>query len=174
MEFEIIENGKVTKYKYFEIFRMSGGMDLGLDVEYPDEMDKKEWYDNLIKESDCMLAATLGYLMNVGADFSFITGDAFSQLSAFSEKYFTNAYFSEPYFIDGAYGRFSDYGELAYPENDEDGKSNEFTWNNGSIRMKLAEKCFAGDWNGKIFINQEHEAEFKSQLKSLIESLDPN
>lgn len=145
-------------------------MDLGIDVNYPDEMKKQGWYDKLIEESECMAAATLGFLFQVKESYGDIDEIICSQLYLdFITKYMENGYFSEPYFIDGEFGRFSNYGELAYPENEEDGKSYEFTWTNESIRMKFMEKCFEGDWKGKIFIVPTIEDEFKSHLKIIID-----
>jgi len=170
MEFELIENSVTTKYKFFGETRSMGGMDLGIDVNYPDEMNKEGWYDKLIEESECMAAATLGYLFHVKESYGDIDEIVSSQIfSNFVKKYLADGYFSEPYFIDGEFGRFSNYGELAYPENEEDGKSYEFTWTNKSIRMTFMEKCFEGDWKGKIFIDPTIEDEFKSHLQVIIE-----
>jgi hypothetical protein len=175
MEFELIENSKITKYKYFGETRSMGGMDLGIDVNYPDEMTKEGWYDKLIGEFDCMAAATLGYLYHVGESYGDIDEIVCSQLySDFIKKYLADGYFSEPYFIDGEFGRFSNYGELAYPESEEDGKSYEFTWTNESIRMKFKEKCIEGDWKEKIFIDPTIENEFKSHLNTIIELFNPD
>jgi hypothetical protein len=133
-----------------------------------------------------MLVASLGYLINVGADFSIIADNAFSQLTAFTGKYLTNTYFSEPYFIDGAYGRFSDYGELDYPDNyeefKEDHKLELLSWDKERIKIRLLNnnnrpgfpRIGFDDIRDNIFINVAIEDEFKSQLESLKELLNPN
>ena len=175
MQFELIENGVIRSYKHFGETHSNGGMDLGLDFNYPNEINKKGWHSILIKESECMAAATLSYLFHIKEEYGDIVEILNSKLfTDFINKYFDKGYFSEPHFIDGDFGRFSNYGELSYPEKEADDKRSEFTWNNESIKMKFMEKCFEGDWKGKIFIDTNIEEEFKSQLKAIIELFNSN
>lgn len=48
MEFELIENNITTKYKYFGALRERGGMDLGIDINYPNHLNKNGWYITLM------------------------------------------------------------------------------------------------------------------------------
>lgn len=178
MEFILIENNITTKYKYFGEIQVLGGMDLGIDIAYPDKMEKKGWYSTLLNESECMAAATLCYLYQHSLIEEPLFNESYGELDSilssklftdFMDKFFEDGVFSEPYFIDGSFGRFSNYGELSYSENDESDESFEFTWLNRSIRMIYGKKCFYGDWKGKIFNNPKIENEFKTSLKVIIE-----
>ncbi len=78
--------------------------------------------------------------------------------------------FKEPIFFDGMFGRFSSYGILSYPDNEEESYPKNLLWNDEEIEITFYEKNKSfEDLKGKIFIDCKLEKEFKSNLIKIID-----
>ena len=179
IEFELLENNVITTYKYFGKFNWSSD-GIGLDLNYPDENSKLEWYEKLTFESESMAAAILGLAFN-----DFKNGDeelisnydgifqilCSKQFEEFINKWYDvdGAIFNEGPFFDGIFGRFSSYGNLGYPDNYEDGISEIYHWDKEGIKIKFSEKRSIDELQGKLFIASSIESIFKNELNEIIE-----
>lgn len=184
IEFELIENNSFIKYKLF------GSLDwsedgIGLALNYPEENSKSEWYIRLSVDSRCMAAAVLGVLFNdfkngreefkieYGGIFDIVSSQ---QFEAFIHKWFDEdgVLFLEGPFLDGIFGRFSTYGYLGYPQNDENEFDKIFFWNQEAIKIIFPEKGYIDQIHGKIFIDTHIESIFNEELKKIIELFNSN
>jgi hypothetical protein len=179
MEFELIENSYSTTYKYFGKFNWSSD-GIGLDLNYPDENSKLEWYEKLTSKSESMAAAILGLafndfkngneelINNYDCIFQIVCSKKFEE---FINKWYDDdgALFKEGPFFDGIFGRFSSYGNLGYPDNHEDEICEIYDWDKGAIKIKFSEKHSIDELQGKLFIAKSEESIFKNELNEIIE-----
>lgn len=177
--FELHENNTCIKYKYLgELVWSTNG--IGTDFNYPEQNTKSAWYKKLKEESSCMSSACLGslfYHLTSFGDESFkeIYGDIIYIIKSNKFKNFINEWFSEngsifsePLFFDGNFGRFSNYGDINYPDNEEV-ETDELKWLEQSIKIKMNRKGTFDDLRGKIFIDEELELEFEIEVKKAID-----
>jgi hypothetical protein len=179
LSFELHENNMCIKYKYFgELYWSING--IGVDFNYPEQNTKSAWFKRLMEESSCMSSACLGslfYHLTSLSDESFkeIYGDIAFIVKSNEFKNFINDWFSadgsvfsEPLFFDGKFGRFSNYGDMDFPDNEED-EGDELKWDEQAITIKMNQKATFDDLRGKLFIDEELELKFESELKSVID-----
>lgn len=179
LSFELHENNTYIKYNYFgELYWSADG--IGVDYNYPEEKTKTSWYNTLREESSCMSSACLGslfYHLELLNDESFkeIFGDILDIVRSekfvkFIDNWFNanGGVFSEPYFFDGKFGRFSSEGNMGYPDNEED-EGDELKWNEQAITIKMNQKGAFDDLRGKLFIDEEQELKFDLELKIVID-----
>ena len=178
ISFELTENNKCIKYKYFgELQWSSDG--IGIEFNYPVEKTKTAWYVMLKDESDIMKSACFGslyYDLKMLGDVSFkeIYGEVSdiiksNKFKEFVDHWFTadGSIFSEPTFFDGMFGKFSSYGDVGYPDNEEE--SNDLIWIEQSITIKMNQNGTFDDLRGKLFIDEEFESKFEKELKSIVD-----
>jgi hypothetical protein len=160
IEFELLENFEITKYKFFAKFIWSADS-IGLELNYPANNTKLEWYEKLSSESESMAAAILGLAFN-----DFKNGD-----EEFINKWFDadGALFKEGPFFDGIFGRFSSYGNLGYPDNYENEICEIYHWEKDAIKIKFSEKRSIDELQGKLFIAKSIESIFKNELNEIID-----
>jgi|GEM_PF-4380920 len=179
LSFELQENNTSIKYNYFgELYWSQDG--IGIDFNYPEEKTITAWYNTLNGDSSCMSSACLGslfYHIKSLNDESFIEifGDIVDIVRSekyihFIEKWFgsNGGVFSEPYFFDGKFGRFSSEGDMGYPDIEDD-ESNELKWIEQEVTFKLNQNGTFDDLRDKLFIDEEFESKFEIELKSVIE-----
>jgi len=178
MEFKLIENSYSTTYKYFGKFNWSAD-GIGLEINYPDENSKLEWYEKLSVESESMAAAILGLLFN---DFKnrneelMISYNDISQIvgsmkfGGFINTWFDSdgVLFKEGPFFDGIFGRFSSYGNLGNPDNYYEETCEIYHWNKEAIKIIFPEKRSIDELKDKLFIDIRIESTFKNELLDII------
>ena len=179
ISFELHEKNTCIKYNYFgELYWSANG--IGVEYNYPEEKTKTAWYNKLRDESSCMSSACLGslfYHLELLNDESFkeIFGDILDIVRSvkfvkFIDSWFNanGGVFSEPYFFDGKFGRFSSEGDMGYPDIEDD-ESNELKWLEQEVTFKLNQNGTFDDLRGKLFIDEEFESKFKIELKAVID-----
>lgn len=178
LSFELHENNTCIKYNYFgELYWSEDG--IGVDFNYPEEKTTSAWYNTLNADSSCMSSACLGslfYHLKLLNDESFneIFGNIIDIVRSekfvkFIERWFNSngGVFSESYFFDGKFGRFSSEGDIGYPDI-EDEDSNELKWIEHDVTIILNQNGCFDDLRGKLFIDEEFESKFEIELKAVI------
>jgi hypothetical protein len=175
MKFDLIQDGIVLTYEYYGELQERGGMDLGIIICSPETPTIGSWYDCLRASSPVQVAGTLGVLSDF-KDTPEINEILNSEIcTAFVRKYLDTNYFSEPYFIDGMFGRFSKYGNIPYPDDEEEESLLfQIALDGQNVILKFDEPICFGEWQDKIFINIDEVDSFESELNQVIELFTPS